>query len=106
MHDVLTIAIFLGAKIAGTITDQLNWAMMGFIFTVAVGVSRSAIAGIAVFIIAAAFTAFHLTAAWELWVRAGVADASTVFTVVFTKAVFACAAYGAGRVMRRVFAHQ
>lgn len=104
MYEVLAIGAVLGGKLAGTITDQLNWALMGIVFLVAASsIPHRAIASMA---IAAAITAFHLWAAWEIWTRAGVADASTVFTVVFTKAVFACVVYGLGKATRRVFAHQ
>lgn len=101
MSDPIAWIVIFAAKLAGSLQDSLNWAMIVAVVGVSLLPTRWSLA----FAIVAAigFAAFHITYAWDFWMRAGVATTGTAVWVVIMKLTIALIAWGVAQLAKRIF---
>ena len=101
MYEILAVGAILAGRIAGSLTDPINWALMGLVFFASIGIQRAFLTSAAITAIA---TVAHIAGMWTWWSKIGVANSTTVWSVISTKIVLALMAYGLGRIAKRLTA--
>ncbi len=101
MYDILAVGAILAGRVTGSLMDPINWALMGLVVFVAIGIQRSFLAALA---ITAAVSAMHIASMWMWWSKIGVANSTTVWSVVSAKIVLALVAYWLGRGIKSIMA--